>query len=459
VLTFLILTLGSGIGTAAEVVVQPGESIQEAINNSSSGDLIVIKPGNYTENVVITKNNLIIKSDSKKPEDTIINAKNNTTDVFYVDADNIKIMGLNIKGAGIGRAGIYLTGSSNCTIDNNYLTNNVFGIHIRNSMNNSASNNIISEGSRAVTIEKSKNNTILNNNISNQRFGIYMLASEGNMLKENTANVNLAHGIVLETSNNNSLENNNASLNTINGIYLNNSSNNTFDKNVASSNSIGAYLISSNENIFWNNKILDNREYGVLLANCNGNSFSGNEISNSSKGIYLDASQSNNISGNTIISNSIGGISMISASNNVVFDNYLNNSFNIDVRNESAGNVWNTTKKAGKNIVGGSNLGGNFWAKPDGTGFSQNATDADGDGIADMAYTFSGNNIDFLPLVTKVGSGQLLQSLGDLNPSSTETSTNTSSNKTEVTKDGTEKSTNETKTYNNKAEINKEGFI
>ena len=55
-------------------------------------------------------------------------------------------------------------------------------------------------------------------------------------------------------------------------------------------------------------------------------------------------------------------------------------------------------------------IGGNFWAKPDGTGFSQTATDADGDGIADTAYKLSGNNnyTDFLPLV---GGGEPKQPL------------------------------------------------
>ena len=92
---------------------------------------------------------------------------------------------------------------------------------------------------------------------------------------------------------------------------------------------------------------------------------------------------------------------MSSTSNgNIFFDNYLNNVFNSDVKDGSEGNVWNVTKTAGTNIIGGSFIAGNFWAKPDGTGFSQTATDGDGDGIADTAYKLPGNNYsDFLPLV------------------------------------------------------------
>ena len=48
---FFLLTLGSGIGIAAEIYVQPGDSIQTAVDNAVSGDVILLKPGTYTENV------------------------------------------------------------------------------------------------------------------------------------------------------------------------------------------------------------------------------------------------------------------------------------------------------------------------------------------------------------------------------------------------------------------------
>jgi hypothetical protein len=35
------------------------------------------------------------------------------------------------------------------------------------------------------------------------------------------------------------------------------------------------------------------------------------------------------------------------------------------------GNSYNTTKTAGTNILGGPYIAGNFWGRPDGTGFSK----------------------------------------------------------------------------------------
>jgi hypothetical protein len=51
--------------------------------------------------------------------------------------------------------------------------------------------------------------------------------------------------------------------------------------------------------------------------------------------------------------------------------------------------------------VGGSYLGGNFWAQPDGNGFSQKCKDSEPDGICDMPYEINSNNIDYLPLTYK----------------------------------------------------------
>jgi hypothetical protein len=61
-LGFMGLVLFSGVVSAANVnwTVNPGDSIQAAVNNASSGDIILVNDNNgsaytYTENVVINK--------------------------------------------------------------------------------------------------------------------------------------------------------------------------------------------------------------------------------------------------------------------------------------------------------------------------------------------------------------------------------------------------------------------
>lgn len=133
-LAFFILTSISGIGNAAEIFVQPGNSIQASINSAISGDIIIVKSGTYTENIIITKNNLTIRPESENPDDTMIKARSPSAHVFLLQADNTRIDGFKISGSiRYGYAGICLSSCNNCTVENNKLLNNSFGIYLLNS--------------------------------------------------------------------------------------------------------------------------------------------------------------------------------------------------------------------------------------------------------------------------------------------------------------------------------------
>lgn len=63
---------GSGIGAAANIIVHNGESIQAAVNNATAGDTIIVEPGTYSDSATIDTQDLIIKSKSGNPDDTIL---------------------------------------------------------------------------------------------------------------------------------------------------------------------------------------------------------------------------------------------------------------------------------------------------------------------------------------------------------------------------------------------------
>jgi len=327
-MVMLIFALVSGIAAAKEISVNSTDSIQNAVNNAASGDVIIVKPGTYSENIKVTTQSLVIRSESGKPENTIIKAVPNTS-VFNVAAINTTISGFRIES---GETGIYLVRCSDCTIINNELSDNKHGISLSSSNNNNISENQVN---------------------SNKMYGIQLVNSEGNKLLNN--NVNL--------------------------------------------NERGINHINSNKSTISGNNVSNNVEFGMWISYSNDNEISGNTANETSRGIFLDSSGDNTVSGNIVAFNNVSGFYECPACHrNLVFNNYVNNVLNADINTRDT--TWNIEMTSGRNIVGGKYIGGNLWAKPDGTGFSQTATDANGDGIADSSYIDSKNYVtDYLPLV------------------------------------------------------------
>jgi parallel beta-helix repeat protein len=145
---------------------------------------------------------------------------------------------------------------------------------------------------------------------------------------------------------------------------------------------IGIYSRASNNNTFIGN---------IAQYNVGGTGGTpGNGV-----GIYFSSSDNNTYSGSIVQYNNNYGIYLSSSNNNTIYNNRFNNSNNFIA--SSSTNIWNITKTSGANVVGGPYFGGNFWESPDGTGYSRECTDADGDGICNFPYII-GTDTDYLPL-------------------------------------------------------------
>lgn len=334
--TFFVLSLIAGIGNAAELSVQEGDSIQEAVNSAVPGDVILVKPGTYTENILVTtKNGLVISSESGNPEDTIIDSLYPETDVLTIEADNITVKGFTITGATVNCSGICLHRSNNCLIENNKLFDNSYGIYLDSSEKNRIFNNVILKGDRGIFIEESDHNSVESNKESRCRYGIYLLNSKVNKISKNT--------------------------------------------------------------------VLDNREYGILFSGSNSNNLSENTASDSIRGIHIGNSDDNKLSKNSISSNEVYGLFVCPRSDrNLIYNNYFNNTLNVEANN-GTDNSYSKPRTRGENIAGGPYIGGNYWAMPNGTGFSETAVDSNGDGIAEERYEFETSDyFDSLPLATYI---------------------------------------------------------
>lgn len=133
------------------------------------------------------------------------------------------------------------------------------------------------------------------------------------------------------------------------------------------SNRIGSGILLDGDYGTFSNNIIEKQQYGIFFWYSNYNTISNNIVKNNNYGIFLD-----------------------NCHYSLIYNNFFNNSgYNAYDYNPYPAfglSIYNITKTAGINIVGGPYLGGNYWAKPDGNGFSQICTDDNGDGICDSAY-------------------------------------------------------------------------
>jgi parallel beta-helix repeat protein len=173
---------------------------------------------------------------------------------------------------------------------------------------------------------------------------------------------------------------------------------------IDASGSKGVYVnnpYSQLTNVTIKNLTVTDWGYGINYENTRNGSAVGNNASSNYYGIQLSSSSNTNLINNTADSNSYFGIELSGSNNNLTGNNVksywgilaypennliYNNRFNSSYNYFYSSNTLNTSKQPGENIIGGSYLGGNFWANPDGKGFSETCEDANSDGICDKSW-------------------------------------------------------------------------
>jgi hypothetical protein len=117
------------VGSSGESYNVPGDypTIQDAIDNATGGETILVEPSRYNETVDVTVSNIVIKANSTNPADTIVSA-NGTDDhvVNITNQTNVTLEGFTIqdaRGASKDAVGIYMNTTSDCTITNTVIMN------------------------------------------------------------------------------------------------------------------------------------------------------------------------------------------------------------------------------------------------------------------------------------------------------------------------------------------------
>ncbi|MFH2028016.1 MAG: LamG-like jellyroll fold domain-containing protein, partial [Nanoarchaeota archaeon] len=345
---------------------------------------------------------------------------NNITECIQIDADGYYYLGQNITGIsqtcltitgldahldcrgsylegtligstkGIYAYGLSLTSSSltNLTIDNcnigRYYTNLMLDYVNESIINNSY---IYSSVSDNIYMSNSKNDKISNFKEYNNSggWGIRLSASLYNILTNVSAHNGSNSGIYLSTGSN---------YNQFNDITISRFA------------SAGVSFETSISNTVYNIS-LSFTYYGFSIYESTGTVVNDGRIFNNTHGIFLDRSSgtiSNNQFTNLRVTNNTYGASMnkASISNNYFYDNFFSNYNNTRYYSGSL-NLWNISNRTDINIMGGSITGGNFWhsLNESETGYSENCTDEDKDGICDISYNMTSTEIDYHPLAKR----------------------------------------------------------
>jgi len=347
-------------------------NIQDAIVAASEGDTIIVEPGTYTEMIRFRKDNLTLRSSTGNPADVrIVSSNPDETDrlnfAVYIMANNITFQGVTVSG---GLYGVYPMLSNNCSIIDCRITNNYL---------------------TGLLIDESFDNSILNCTIDNNTAGgLYLMDSANNYLANNSMFGNSVNCVlvsqkdIIDTSN------------TVEGkpiYYLSGLSDVIIDKD---SNAGLVHLVDCS-NITVKDIEVEKNYYGIYLYNTSNSTIKNSTSSKNFYDIYLTDSADNKVFNCTLNNSRNYGISLTDSNDNLIYNNYFNSDDNVLISG-TLYNQWNIPVTPGTNIIGGTYLGGNYWAKPNGTGWSQ-INPSTGNGFCEP-YNLSvdGSNIDNIPL-------------------------------------------------------------
>jgi len=252
-------TLALPVSAATLTVGSGGQfkTIQEAVDAAKPGDTVLVAPGTYIENVVVSKPLTITGA-------ATVQAADSSKDVFLITSPGVHVDGLTITG---GETGVHVAGVASCVITNIAAHRNVFAVYLANVTNSDVTHNNLANNAYGVYCDYATSNMISNNVATGEiggggnasySDGIYMYYSGSNTVSNNDLSANHVFGISLFYSSNNIITGNNISQNDWYGVRLRQSDNNTLTNNTLRANlQIGIRIIDETHPSIYLNNFID----------------------------------------------------------------------------------------------------------------------------------------------------------------------------------------------------------
>ncbi|MDD4332362.1 MAG: NosD domain-containing protein [Methanosarcinaceae archaeon] len=261
-------------------------TIQEAVSSADDGDLILIYPGIYAENLKVYRELNLVSAAG--PKSTFIISNDPDADVLYVTADNVRIDGFTVLGLlsdtgsisenkwPDGPSGVFLDGANNCELTNNTFAINDIGISLQDSNNSNLHKNIaVRNYWDGIDLLNSNGCKLYQNLVAGNGRGIFIGNSTNSSLLSSSVLAN-NEGINLQASRDCFLEGNRICGNEL-GIYVEEAKNNTLKNNILETNFIGVILKEAEENLFYENHFASREQnaidYGTNIWNSSVGNF------------------------------------------------------------------------------------------------------------------------------------------------------------------------------------------
>jgi parallel beta-helix repeat protein len=178
-------------------------SIQDAVNNASTGGTVYVYSGTYYENVLITTS---ITLTGESASTTIIDA-DNSGNVVKVSGTNAVVSQFTLTKGGIGA---YLVSAQSASITDTIITDNWEGIGLKSCTSCSIlGNTIVGNGFEGINPVQTTDTTISQNIIKNNLQGISMTETTASVITHNTFRGNSRGVEIRESSTGNSIYHNN----------------------------------------------------------------------------------------------------------------------------------------------------------------------------------------------------------------------------------------------------------
>jgi nitrous oxidase accessory protein len=304
-----VLAVGDD-GLPAELQVAPGSgTLQAALMQASAGDTVRLQAGEYFGPVTIGKSVTLIGGTG-----SVVDAGGRGR-VITVSAADVVIRNVTVRGSGkrldLEDAGIFVTDSGDrVLIEANRLEGNLIGVYLKGPDDAVVRDNVIignrelrvNERGNGVHLWNTPGSIIVGNTLQYGRDGIYVMASNNNVFRNNRITdmryaIHYMYTHDSEIIANESLRNNSA-------FVVMYSERLQVSDNLSDGDSErGLFLNATNNSSFSNNVVKGGAEKCVFIYNANMNVFTDNYFADCDIGIHFTASQGDVFSGNTFLGN------------------------------------------------------------------------------------------------------------------------------------------------------------